>query len=154
MGGAEKAGNEIVIADYLSDENSAGLGWYIKPATMYAISANTEHPEEAAKLLDFLLNSEEMADFQGVEKGIPISKSAQSYLKDSGKLTGLQYDAFQKMDEFSDEMKIISPYMENTGILEFVQQSCNAVYYDKANSDEESVLLMENIKNLLESEQS
>lgn len=40
------------------------------------ISANTEHPHEAAKLLDYLLNSKEMAIVQGTEKGVPVSKKA------------------------------------------------------------------------------
>lgn len=154
MGGAVKAGNEVVIADYLESDSAVELGWYTKPATMYAISANTDYPEESAKLLDFLLNSEEMADFQGVEKGIPLSKSARAYLEQTGKLTGLQYDAFLKMNEFSDKMTIISPYMENTDILEHVQQSCNSVYYGKTTSDEEAKTLMENISDVLKNAQS
>ena len=154
MGGAEKAGNEIIIADYLCNEGAEGLGWYTKPATMYAISANTEYPEESARLLDFLLNSHEMAEFQGVEKGIPISKSARSYLNDVGKLNGLQFDAFVKMNEFSDEMKVISPFMENSSILEHVQQSCNSVYFNKTTAEEEAAILMENVKSVLKAAQS
>ncbi|MBQ8569300.1 MAG: carbohydrate ABC transporter substrate-binding protein [Oscillospiraceae bacterium] len=149
MGGAEKAGYEVAIADYTSYEGADSLGWYTKPATMYAISANTEYPKESAMLLDFLLNSEEMAELQGVEKGIPISSSARAYLEKSGKLTGLQYAAFEKMNEHSDKMKVISPYMENTDILEFVQESCNAVYYDKMTAEEGGKTLYENVNNVL-----
>ena len=154
MGGAEKAGNEIVIADYLKNDNAVGMGWYTKPATMYAISDNTEYPEEAARLLDFLLNSKEMAELQSVEKGIPISKAARAYLESNGKLTGLQYDAFLKMNEFSDKMKVISPFMENSNILDNVQQSCNSVYYGKTTSEEEAAILMENVKKVLKEAQS
>lgn len=149
MGGAEKSGYEIAIADYTAYEGADNLGWYTKPATMYAISANTEYPKESAMLLDFLLNSEEMAELQGVEKGIPISSSARAYLEGSGKLTGLQYAAFEKMNEHSDKMKVISPYMENTDILEFVQESCNAVYYDKVTAEEGGKTLYENVNNIL-----
>lgn len=153
LGGAVKAGNDVAIADYIMEDSAVTLGWYTKPATMYAISANTEYPEEAARLLDFLLNSREMAELQGVEKGIPISKSARAYLEASGKLSGLQYDAFLKMNEFSDKMKVISPYMENTSILDQVQESCNTVFYEKNTSDAEAEILMNNIANILETAQ-
>lgn len=149
MGGAEKAGYEIAISDYTSFEGISNLGWYTKPATMYAISANTEYPEESAKLLDFLLNSEEMAELQGVEKGIPISSAARTYLEESGKLTGLQYSAFEKMNEYSDKMKVISPFMENTDILDYVQESCNAVYYDKISAEEAAENLCINVTEVL-----
>lgn len=153
LGGAVKAGSEVVIADYIKDENAQNLGWYTKPATMYAISANTEYPEESARLLDFLLNSEEMAELQGVEKGIPISKSAREYLEKTGKLTGLQYDAFVKMNDFADQMKVISPYMENTDILDCVQASCNTVFYEKNTSENEAELLMRDIAKILKTAQ-
>ncbi|MBD5158884.1 MAG: carbohydrate ABC transporter substrate-binding protein, partial [Ruminococcus sp.] len=70
-------GVNIITADYTTlDGNNVGEGWYAKPATMYAVSKNTQHPEEAGLLLDFLMNSPEMAELQGVEKGIPLSNSA------------------------------------------------------------------------------
>lgn len=149
LGGADKAGYEVVIADYTELDGAASLGWYTKPATMYAISANTEYPEEAAKLLDFLLNSKEMAELQGVEKGIPISKAARGHLESSGKLTGLQYDAFIKMNEFSDSLKVISPYMENTAIIDLVQENCNAVYYDKISVEDAAHELTTKISEIL-----
>ncbi len=154
LGGAAKAGYEVEIAEYTELEGAQTLGWYTKPATMYAISANTEYPEESARLLDFLLNSKEMAQLQGVEKGIPISKAARGYLEETGQLTGLQYDAFMRMNEYSDRMKVISPYMENTEVLELVQESCNVVYYDKVTAEEEAVNLRAQIAEVLANAQS
>ncbi len=149
LGNAIKNGNEIIIADYTSLDGADGLGWYTKPATMYAISSNTNYPEESARLLDFLLNSDEMAEFQGVEKGIPISKSARTYLENAGKLTGIQYEAFVKMDGNSDKMKVISPFMENTTILDLVQASMNSVYFEKTTAEEEAASLKAEIEKVL-----
>ncbi len=151
MGGVAEAGYEVEIVDYTMSKNSDELNWYVKPATMYAISANTEYPEESARLMDFLLNSAEMAELQGVEKGIPISKSARSYLEKTGQLTGLQYEAFLKMSEYSDKLTLISPYMENTDIIETIQESCNAVLYEKATSEDEATKLRKAVEKLLES---
>ena len=151
LGGAEEAGYEVVIADYTKSESAETLGWYSKPATMYAISANTEYPEQSARLLDFLLNSKEMAELQGVEKGIPLSSAARGYLEESGLLKGLQYEAFLKMNENAEKLKDISPYHENTDILDLIQQSCNVVLFGKSDSDDEAILLKENLESVLNS---
>ena len=145
-GNAVESGYEMVVADYTTDSGSEiGDGWYAKPATMYAISKNTEYPEESAILLDFLLNSSEMAALQGVEKGIPISSAARTYLSDNDLLGGMQYDAFLKMNEYSDKISIISPYFENESAISAFTDACNMVYYEKASAEDTSVQLYKNL---------
>ena len=132
-------GYEMVVANYIADapENVAA-GWYAKPATMYAISSDTEHPVESAMLLDFLLNSEEMAMRQGVEKGVPVSVSARRCLKENDMLTGIQYEAFLKMNEFTDRIAVVSPYLENDRMIEAYRSACNAVLYGKGSIEEQA----------------
>jgi len=144
-------GFEIVVADYTSDsESDSGDGWYSKPATMFAVSKNTEYPEESAMLLDFLLNSSENAELQGIEKGIPISSSARKYLEDNNMLEGLQYDAFLKMNEFEDKLMIVSPYFENEDIIDIFIESCNTVLYNKKDSMSASKEFLKKINDILE----
>lgn len=148
--GAIENGYEYVIADYTSqDPAKSGEGWYSKPATMYAISKNTEYPEESAMLLDYLLNSSEMARLQGLEKGIPISSSARSYLSENNMLEGLQYDAYLKMEDHDDLLLMISPYLENSEIIDEFVVACNSALYNKASPDEQAKLLYDSIKNIL-----
>ncbi|MCQ2520886.1 MAG: ABC transporter substrate-binding protein [Lachnospiraceae bacterium] len=127
---AVKNGYTIVATDYLTVDGGALTGWYAKPATMYAIGKNTEHPKEAAMLLDFLLNSEEMAKCQGLEKGIPLSTSALTVLSEEGMLEGIQYEAYEKMMEYDQEIAIMSPYHETQSLIDAFSDACNAVYYD------------------------
>ena len=58
---AQKFGFDIVIGDYPKHKQAVSSGWYKKPTSVYAIKKNTKSPEEAAKLLDYLANGEEMA---------------------------------------------------------------------------------------------
>ena len=125
----------IKIADYTTFDGNL-TNWYEKPATMYAISKNTENPEAAAILVDYLLNSTEMAEFQGIEKGIPLSSSARKYLEDNKRLSGLQYEAFMKMNENQSKLETISPYFENDDVINEFIAGCDDVLYDKATSDE------------------
>lgn len=147
---AMEKGYEIIVADYTTSENNqVGDGWYAKPATMYAISRNTDYPKESAMLLDFLLNSEEMAELQGIEKGIPISASARSFLDENNMLSGLQYEAFIKLNEYSDDISIVSPYFENSDLIDAFKESCNNVLYEKTSSTEEAQTLYNAISGIL-----
>jgi multiple sugar transport system substrate-binding protein len=46
---------------------------YLKPSQFFTIGANSEHPEEAAMLIDFLTNSLEANRILLGERGVPIS---------------------------------------------------------------------------------
>lgn len=137
MGPAREEGYEIVVGSYVGCSEGV-KGWYTKPATLYAVSAGTEHPKEAALLLDFLLNSDEISELQGIEKGIPLSRSSRDYLENHDKLKGLHYDAFLLMSENIDSMALINPFMEDSDMLDIFQDACNAVLYGKATAEEKA----------------
>ncbi|MBR6393191.1 MAG: carbohydrate ABC transporter substrate-binding protein [Ruminococcus sp.] len=129
------SGYDIIASDYLCTEKTApGEGWYAKPATLYAISKNTEHPEKAAQLMNYMLNSKDMAVLQGVEKGIPLSSSARKHLEDADMLNGIQYDASLKMEE-NDNLRKMNPILENSSVIDAFIDSCNLVIYQKDSID-------------------
>ena len=135
-GAAMDSGYEIIPADYPAfSADRSGEGWYAKPATLYAISKNTEHPREAGLLLDFLLNNNEMALLQGIEKGIPLSEKALDTLEEAGMLTGLQYDASLVMENNANISKM-DPVLENTSIIGKFIEACNLVLYKKSTLDD------------------
>ncbi|MDT0265027.1 ABC transporter substrate-binding protein [Streptomyces sp. DSM 44915] len=47
---------------------------FFKPTMQLSVGANSSHPEEAAMLIDFLVNSPEAGDIIGTELGIPASQ--------------------------------------------------------------------------------
>lgn len=148
MGPAREDGNEIVVGSYTGCTDGV-RGWYTKPATLYAVSAKTDHPEESALLLDFLLNSDEISELQGIEKGIPLSRSSRSYLEQHDMLKGLHYDAFCLMSANIDSMALIDPFMEDKDMLDAFQEACNAVLYGKASSEEKAAELLEQFDPIL-----
>ena len=131
FGAAVENGREVVVADFTAIDGSApGEGWYAKPATMYAVSKNTVHTKEAGLLLDYLVNSSEMAEYQGIEKGIPLSSAAKETLDKNGKLEGLQYEASQNMDKY--QLSELSPVLENGSFIDDFFAACNDYLYNKA----------------------
>ena len=50
-------------------------GQYFKPSMFMGVAADSGHPEEAARLVDFLLNDDEAATILGATRGIPVNES-------------------------------------------------------------------------------
>lgn len=49
---------------------------YLKPSMLHTISESTEHPEAAATLVNFLVNSPESGEIFGTNRGLPASEAA------------------------------------------------------------------------------
>ena len=145
-GNAIENGDEIVVAPYThSADTRDGEGWYAKPATLYAISRNTDHPKEAAMLLDFLLNNPDMAVLQSVEKGVPLSTSARNALMEKEMLQGIQYEASLYMENNPDIGKM-NPFVEDADLIDMFIASCDLVLYDKMTSEEAAKELYQQIR--------
>ncbi|MDR7186880.1 multiple sugar transport system substrate-binding protein [Microbacterium trichothecenolyticum] len=56
------------------DEDNTGM--FLKPGLMLSIGANSEHPAQAAKFIDFLVNDPEVGAIFGMSRGVPASSSA------------------------------------------------------------------------------
>ena len=132
----KEKGYTVKIGEYICEPGAKSLGWFVKPATMYAISSNTEHPEEAAKLLNYLLNSEEMALKQGTEKGVPISSKAYSALKEHDMLTGFEAQADDMRKANSDSLHVMMPVLESENVYGTFKSDADYYLYDKLSRDE------------------
>ena len=113
---------------FLSDGNGNTSGWMIKPSLMYAISRNTEYPDEAAEFMSFLLNNTECAEILGTTRGIPASGYAKESLEKSGKLTGSSQDSDQMLEKL--DTITVSPYMELSRMKEFYNTAIEKVSYN------------------------
>lgn len=63
-----------LVAPPVTEEGAKDL--YLKPSMLHAISANTEHPEAAATLVNFLINSPQSGEIFGTNRGLPASETA------------------------------------------------------------------------------
>lgn len=140
--GVLEAGPLLTGADGASD------GWMIKPSLLYAISAHTEHPDEAAAFIDFLLNNEECAKILGTTRGIPASRYAEEALEKNGLLTGLA----QESDEMLEKVDTItvSPYMELPRMKEFCNSALEQISYGQTGIDDAAHELYSSITEYLE----
>lgn len=139
-------GFEMVIGDYIT-LNGKLEGWYVKPATLYAIRKNTDSPHESATFLNYLLNSEDMALFQKTEKGIPLSQSAREVLIENSELGDIQSEAFDMMSSNQDSLAPLSPYFETDILYKSFTSACTDILFEKATVDEQADILYETLVN-------
>jgi len=141
-------GMDVVIGDYLRISDNDESDWYIKPATMYAISIDCNDPEACARLVDFLLNDPEFALIQGTEKGIPVSASAREALIENGLLTGIEYEAGEFISDNISDMNLINPMLENADFLDIFKTISDMYIYDEATLEEASAQIQSELMEL------
>ncbi len=85
--------DNLVVGTPFEDMGPNGTGSFTKVSLMFSISAKTEHPKEAAMLLQYLLNDEEGVALMGTERGIPESKIAYDTLDAAGSINAVVAEA-------------------------------------------------------------
>ncbi|MEX3022413.1 ABC transporter substrate-binding protein [Kluyvera sp. STS39-E] len=75
---------KLVLGDYVMQPGSEESGVYFKTAQMFSVAKSSKHPREAAMLVNFLLNDPQAVQAMGLERGIPLSKAAETLLIDKG----------------------------------------------------------------------
>lgn len=105
-------GGEFIVGDYIfpGDYN----GGYTKISLAFAISETCKHKEEAAMLIEFLLNSEEGAKILSSERGIPLSRAAVRYCSEDNLLDKTTVEANHKVLEWCSNS--IDPLFESSAL--------------------------------------
>ncbi|PUB24116.1 carbohydrate ABC transporter substrate-binding protein (CUT1 family) [Promicromonospora sp. AC04] len=71
--GADGA-NLTMLPPPADDPEQRGL--FLKPSLMLSMAAGSEHPEEAAALIDFITNDPQVGEIFGISRGVPASSTA------------------------------------------------------------------------------
>jgi len=69
-----------------------------RPSLVHTISRNSDHPELAAYLLNFLYTDDEALNILGNQFGIPLSTRAAELFEEAGGAWGLQLDGFELLE--------------------------------------------------------
>ncbi|MGB4661637.1 MAG: ABC transporter substrate-binding protein [Mobilitalea sp.] len=115
-------GQEFVVGDYLKDMGEF-QGGYSKVSLAFAISENTEHPEECALLINFMLNEDAGIEIMASERGIPLSQKGLSVCTEKGLLDATVAEANTKILAWVSYP--LDPKFEAAGL-----KSTDGAYYD------------------------
>lgn len=122
FGTALNEGQTFAVGDYLTGFGDY-QGGFTKVSLGFAIPQTCDHPQEAALLINFLLNEEEGVKLMGSERGIPLSKAALQICQDNDLLNPVVTEANQKVLSWSSYE--LDPTFEDARL-----KSSDGVYYD------------------------
>lgn len=103
-------GQEMVMGGYPYDYGDTKVGT-AKISMAYAMSDTCEHPEEAALLIQFLLQDPEAVKILGTERGIVSNEAAKTILEEEGMLNDLTFTSNQAAMENAGFA--LDPYFED-----------------------------------------
>lgn len=121
---------KLELGHYPMLKGATDAGLFFKPSQMFSIGKSTKHPQEAAMLINFLLNKPEGIDALKLERGVPLSKAAVSQLRASGVIQ----DSDPTVSGLNLALSLphainASPYFDDPQIVVLFQDAIQAIDY-------------------------
>ncbi|EEV37814.1 hypothetical protein ECBG_00083 [Enterococcus casseliflavus EC20] len=130
----KEAGGELSIANFPTLTEGGKQVVINKPSMMFAISKNSKHPKESAKLLNFLLNEEAGVKAMSLARGVPINSHAVEILDKDGQISGIDKE-IQEYVEKTDGITL-SKYTEMSRVMQPYNDAFDEFSYGKISADE------------------
>lgn len=130
------AGRDLVLLRVPGESENERTGMYFKPAMFYSVSETTEHPEAAAKLVDFLVNDPEAGALILSDRGLNINTEVRASVSDM--LDPLEVQAAEFLAELESEI-VDGPPAPPTGaadVPEITGRVNELVLFDSVTPDE------------------
>lgn len=139
---------ELVYSGLLSQDSQLTPGIYRKASMVFAISANSEHPEAAAQILNCLMNEETGVMALGSTRGVPASDAARTMLLEADAIAEVQVNAQAQVLEA--EGPAIHPYMEHPDVRGAMIEGLEFFAYGQIDAATAAEEMMEAIAEALE----
>lgn len=85
---SDASGDDLVLLKFPGETTNERAGMTLLPSQYFSVSSQSEHPEAAAALLDFLLNQPEGASIMGTDRGLSSNGEIRAAI--AGDLTEFQ----------------------------------------------------------------
>lgn len=128
---------QLELAPYPMMDKATDAGLLSRPSMLFSIGRNTKHPEEAAKLVNFLLNDPDGVQALGLSRSIPLSKLGVDALTESGALdkTSLQYTGYQQALDVPKKI-MATPYTDNAQLMEMFSEEMQQIDYGQTTPED------------------
>lgn len=106
----QKAAGEPLKLLRAPGESQQDPGMWLQASQIYSIAADSEHPEEAAKLVDFLINDPEAAKIIELDRGVPANPDVLKELQPQlSKVDQVQTEFVARMSKVAGPPLTIGP---------------------------------------------
>lgn len=98
----------LMMPSETGDAEDAGM--YYKASMFYGAAADSDHPEEAQMLIDFMVNNEEAGELQEIERGIPGNETIREAIRDDlGEIEADVLDYSERIEDVVGEAPPLAP---------------------------------------------
>ena len=123
---------KLVLGDYPMLPGATDAGLFMKPSMMLSIGKTSKNPQAAAKLINFLLNSKEGVTLLGLERGVPLSKSAVATLTEAGVINDKDPSVAGIKQALALPTTLsVSPYLEDPQLVQEFDSALQSIDYGK-----------------------
>ncbi|RKN06068.1 ABC transporter substrate-binding protein [Streptomyces radicis] len=152
---ANDLGNENIQLMPMPSGPDGEKHMFYKPSMQLSMGANTAHPEEAAALIDFLINDPEAGQIIGTDLGVPASQGRLDALDvEDGSLEQRAIEYEQRVADEGYVTETVPRHPEGFGALEteYVEVLGNEFSYGQIDADDFVDRLFTEAENLLVTE--
>ncbi|MDW6019967.1 ABC transporter substrate-binding protein [Vibrio plantisponsor] len=123
-------GLHMDLGPYPMAPGATDSGLLARPSMMFSIGRNSKHPEEAAKLVTFLLNDPIGVKALGLARGIPMSKEGLQTLHEAGEIDpeSLSYQGYLQAQGLPKQV-LPTTFTDNAQLMELFGESMEKLDY-------------------------
>lgn len=99
---SELSGKELQLLRYPGETESQQAGMFLKPGMFYSVAADSEHPEEAAVFIDYLVNETAAAEILLSDRGLPSNLEVREAI--AGELPETDQRSMEFMAQIQDDL--------------------------------------------------
>ncbi len=127
------AEQRLVLGDFLSLPGAMASGMFGRPTVMLATGRNSQHPELAARLLNFLLTDTRAARLLGKTRGVPAAHAQRELLIQSAAIPTMELAAHEQIKRLRDagRVPVPAPLFEHARLHRFMREVFETVAYGK-----------------------
>ncbi|MFW6282215.1 MAG: ABC transporter substrate-binding protein [bacterium] len=132
----EAAGRPLKMVPFPGAKDQLRSAYYLKPSMFWTIANNSQHPEIAAKFIDFITNSTEANQILKSDRGIPISLKIRKFMEPD--LTEAEREMFEFIEKISEYASPIAPPPppQFDRLLDFLEDLHFQILYERITTKE------------------
>lgn len=144
------AGRDLGITMYPTTKDAKSQPMYLKPSLFFSVSEASKNKEEAAKFIDWFVNSTEANDILLAERGIPINSAVADEIKPKADAVAQNvFDFIAKVSEIATP--IDAPDPAGKGEVEALGKTVvEAIRYGDATADDATAQFVPEAKRIME----
>lgn len=140
----KEADQDFVISPYPTIEEGGAQQVINKPSMLFTISKNSKHPEEAAKLLNFMLNEPEGVKAMSLARGVPVNSKAFEILDQDGQIDGIMKDVYNFVKDTEGITE--SKYLEMSQVMTAINEVFEEYSFGKIDSSQATTKMIDGVE--------